>query len=46
MTAGAGSPRIAGLSWGRVDVEGHGAFKDAKLFPGWGTRVELERDGY
>ena len=28
------SPRIARLSWGRLEVEGHGHFKDAKLFPG------------
>jgi hypothetical protein len=28
------SPRITGVSWGRLDVEGHPAFKDAKLFPG------------
>lgn len=28
------SPRIARLSWGRVEVEGHGLFKDAKLYPG------------
>lgn len=28
------SPRIRAFSWGRVEVEGHGAFKDAKLWPG------------
>jgi hypothetical protein len=28
------SPSIKKLSWGRLEVEGHGAFKDAKLFPG------------
>jgi hypothetical protein len=28
------SPRITRLSWGRLDVEGHEPFKDAKLFPG------------
>lgn len=28
------SPRITGLAWGRTEVEGHGAFKDAKLWPG------------
>jgi hypothetical protein len=28
------SPRIGKLSWGRLEVEGHGVFKDAKLFPG------------
>ena len=28
------SPRIERVSWGRIVVAGHGAFKDAKLFPG------------
>jgi hypothetical protein len=28
------SPRISHLSWGRLEVEGQGAFKDAKLYPG------------
>ena len=28
------SPRIVHLSWGRLEVEGHPTFKDAKLFPG------------
>ena len=28
------SPRIGHLSWGRLEVEGQGAFKDAKLYPG------------
>ena len=28
------SPRIRHLSWGRLEVEGLGAFKDAKLYPG------------
>ncbi len=28
------SPRIASLAWGRVEVEGVGVFKDAKLYPG------------
>jgi hypothetical protein len=28
------SPRISRLSWGRLEVEGAGAFKDAKLYPG------------
>ena len=27
------SPYIAHLSWGRLEVEGHPTFKDAKLFP-------------
>ena len=28
------SPRINHLSWGRLEVDGIGAFKDAKLYPG------------
>ncbi len=28
------SPHITRLSWGHVEVEGHGLFKDAKLYPG------------
>jgi hypothetical protein len=28
------SPRISHLSWGRLEVEGGGRFKDAKLYPG------------
>jgi hypothetical protein len=35
MEQDASSPRIAHLSWGRLDVEGEdGSFKDVKLFPG------------
>jgi hypothetical protein len=28
------SPRITHLSWGRLEVEGEGRFKDARLYPG------------
>jgi hypothetical protein len=28
------SPRISHISWGSLEVEGYGVFKDAKLFPG------------
>ncbi len=28
------SPRISHVSWGRLEVEGHPPFKDAKVFPG------------
>ena len=34
MSENVRSPRIARLSWGLLEVEGHGPFKDAKLFPG------------
>jgi len=28
------SPRILALSWGSITVEGHGEFKDVRLWPG------------
>ena len=28
------SPRIIGLAWGKIEVEGAGTFRDAKIFPG------------
>lgn len=28
------SPRITTLAWGRIEVEGVGKFRDAKVFPG------------
>jgi hypothetical protein len=28
------SPRIATLAWGRIEVDGVGTFRDAKVFPG------------
>lgn len=28
------SPKITRLSWGRLEVQGHGTFKDARLYPG------------
>lgn len=34
MSAKASSPVIEDLSWGRVEVEDHGSFRDAKLWPG------------
>lgn len=34
MTGDDQSPRIVDLSWGRLEVAGLGAFKDAKLYPG------------
>jgi hypothetical protein len=30
---GSQSPRIVTLSWGRIEVEGLGTFRDAKVFP-------------
>jgi len=28
------SPRITAIAWGRIEVEGVGTFRDAKVFPG------------
>jgi hypothetical protein len=43
------SPRISHVSWGRLEVEGRGAFKDAKLYPGgareWDWRETGTRHG-
>jgi hypothetical protein len=37
------SPRISHLSWGRIEVEGHLSFKDAKIFPGDGNGTGVKR---
>ncbi len=34
MATAPGTPRIAHISWGRLEVEGYSPFKDAKVFPG------------
>ncbi|MFQ5891007.1 MAG: Mth938-like domain-containing protein [Gemmatimonadota bacterium] len=39
------SPRIAELSWGRIDVEGGRSFKDAKLFPGGAREWDWRETG-
>ncbi|MEW6636805.1 MAG: Mth938-like domain-containing protein [Actinomycetota bacterium] len=41
------SPRITGLSWGRLEVEGveGGPFKDAKLFPGGAREWDWNETG-
>jgi hypothetical protein len=39
------SPRISHLSWGRLEVEGHGAFKDAKLYPGGAREWDWRETG-
>ena len=39
------SPRIARLSWGRLEVEGEGTFKDAKLFPGGAREWDWRETG-
>ncbi len=34
MATALGTPRIAHISWGRLEVEGYPPFKDAKVYPG------------
>lgn len=34
MSATEASPRVTHLSWGSLEVEGQGSYKDAKLWPG------------
>jgi hypothetical protein len=39
------APRIARLSWGRMEVEGLGAGKDFKLYPGGGRAWDWAETG-
>ena len=39
------SPRIAHISWGRVEVEGHKPFRDAKVFPGGAREWDWRETG-
>jgi hypothetical protein len=39
------SPRISHVSWGRLEVEGQGAFKDAKLYPGGAREWDWSETG-
>jgi hypothetical protein len=39
------SPRISRLSWGRIEVEGHLPFKDAKIFPGGAREWDWRETG-
>jgi hypothetical protein len=39
------SPRISSLSWGQIEIEGLGVFKDAKLFPGGGRAWDWAETG-
>jgi hypothetical protein len=38
-------PRITGISWGRMEVEGLGARKDFKLYPGGGRAWDWAETG-
>jgi len=39
------SPRITSLSWGHIEVEGLGRFKDVKLWPGGGREWDWNETG-
>ena len=39
------SPPISSHSWGRVIVDGHGSFKDAKLYPGGAREWDWRETG-
>jgi hypothetical protein len=45
MVGNGRSPRITHLSWGRIEVEGGRAFKDAKLWPGGGRAWNWKETG-
>lgn len=40
-----GSPRIVKFSWGRLEVEGWGTLKDAKIFPGGACEWDWRETG-
>ena len=39
------SPRILAIEWGRIEVEGLGAAKDVKLYPGGGREWDWSETG-
>jgi len=46
MTAtGSRSPRVTGLAWGRMEIEGLGTGKDFKLWPGGGREWDWRETG-
>ena len=45
MSEKASSPRILHISWGRIEVDGVGAGKDFKLFPGGGREWDWTETG-
>lgn len=45
MTGGKRSPRICAVSWGHMEVEGVGAGKDFKLYPGGGREWDWAETG-
>ncbi|GAA1856969.1 Mth938-like domain-containing protein [Asanoa iriomotensis] len=39
------APRILNIEWGRIEVEGLGTLKDAKLYPGGGRAWDWNETG-
>jgi hypothetical protein len=39
------SPRIMALAWGKIEVEGAGTLRDAKLFPGGAREWDWRETG-
>jgi hypothetical protein len=39
------SPRVVALAWGKIEVEGGGTFRDAKLFPGGAREWDWHETG-
>lgn len=39
------SPKINSISWGRIEVEGHGTFKDARIHPGGAREWDWNETG-
>lgn len=39
------SPKINSISWGRIEVEGHGTFKDVKVYPGGAREWDWNETG-
>lgn len=39
------APRIVGVGWGRIEIEGLGVFKDVKLWPGGGRAWDWRETG-
>jgi hypothetical protein len=45
MSGSKRSPAISAISWGRIDVEGLGEVKDAKLYPGGAREWDWNETG-
>lgn len=45
MTKAPDTPRIAHLSWGRIEIDGYPPFKDAKVFPGGAREWDWSETG-